>query len=143
MSGTLNKVVLIGSLGRDPELKYTPSGKALAKFSLATNETHKNQAGEKTETTEWHNIIVWDKLAEICGQYLTKGQKIYLEGRIQSRSYEKDGQKRISYEIVGSNMIMLSSKKEGSSTGDKQSPATVGKAANAPIPEVSEDDIPF
>ena len=100
MSRSLNKVQLIGNLGKDPELKYTPSGVAVATFSIATSESWKDQEGNQQEKTEWHNIVAWRKLAEICGEYLKKGKKVYLEGKLQTRNYEKDGIKRYVTEIV-------------------------------------------
>ncbi len=92
---SVNKAILVGNLGKDPELRYTPSGTAVCTFSLATTDRFKNKQGEQQERTEWHNIVVWAGLAEICGKYLTKGKQIYLEGRIQNRSYDdRDGNKR-------------------------------------------------
>src|SRR5208282_5464851 len=111
MAGTVNRVILIGRLGRDPELKYTPSGAPVAKFSLATDESFKDKTGEKQEHTEWHNIVAWNKLAEICGEYLTKGKLIYIEGSIRSRQWQdQSGNKRTSYEIIANRMQMLGSK---------------------------------
>jgi len=109
MSRSLNKVQLIGNLGKDPELKYTPSGVAVATFSIATSESWKDQDGNQQEKTEWHNIVAWRKLAEICGEYLKKGKKVYLEGKLQTRNYEKDGIKRYVTEIVADQLIMLDS----------------------------------
>ncbi len=109
---SLNKVMLIGNLGKDPELSYTPSGIALAKFSIATNERWKDNEGNFQERTEWHNIIAWRKLAEICGQYLKKGRKVYLEGKLQTRSWDdkNTGAKRYATEIIADDMIMLDAK---------------------------------
>src|SRR5208282_4757727 len=113
MAGTVNRVILIGRLGRDPELKYTPSGAPVAKFSLATDESFKDKTGEKQNRTEWHNIVAWNKLAEICGEYLTKGKLIYIEGSIRSRQWQdQQGNKRTSYEIIANQMQMLGSKGE-------------------------------
>jgi len=106
----MNKVILIGRLGTDPELKYTPSGKAYAKFNLATTERWKKD-GEKQEKTEWHKIVSWGKLAEIMGEYLKKGSQVYLEGKLQTRIWEKEGQKQYITEIVVDNMEMLDNKK--------------------------------
>ena len=101
MSGSVNKVILVGRLGKDPELKYTPSGAPVAKFSLATDESFKDKTGERQNRTEWHNIVAWNKLAEICGEYLTKGKLIYIEGSIRSRQWQdQSGNKRTSYEII-------------------------------------------
>lgn len=117
MAKSLNKVMLIGNLGRDPEVRYTASSVAVATFSIATNESWQDQDGNTQERTEWHNIVTWRKLAEICHQYLHKGSKIYIEGRIQTRSYDdkNTGQKKYITEIVASNMIMLDSKDSGTS----------------------------
>ena len=110
MANGLNKAILIGNLGRDPEVRYTPSGLAVANFSIATSETWTNKEGEKETRTEWHRIVAFGKLGEICGEYLAKGKQIYIEGRIQTRDWEdKDGVKRYTTEIVASQMIMLGS----------------------------------
>lgn len=140
---SLNKVLLIGNLGKDPELSYTASGVAIAKFSVATSERWKDQEGNTQERTEWHNIIAWRKLAEICGQYLKKGSKVYLEGRLQTRSWDdkNTGVKRYTTEIIADSMIMLDSKGAGSQ------PA-VGEANDIqPVSEIpaeqEKDDLPF
>ena len=114
MAKSLNKVMLIGNLGKDPELRYTTSGVAVATFTLATNESWRDQDGNTQERTEWHNIVAWRKLAEICGEWLKKGKKIYLEGRIQTRSYDdkNTGTKKYITEIVADNMIMLDRSEE-------------------------------
>jgi single-strand DNA-binding protein len=139
MSRSLNKVQLIGNLGKDPELKYTPSGVAVATFSIATSESWKDQEGNQQEKTEWHNIVAWRKLAEICGEYLKKGKKVYLEGKLQTRNYEKDGIKRYVTEIVADQLIMLDGGGGGKSNG--------GSSASEASPMVSEapkdDDLPF
>jgi single-strand DNA-binding protein len=136
---SVNKVILIGNLGADPELRYTASGMAVAKFSLATKESW-TKDGNKEERTEWHRIVAWGKLGEICGEYLAKGKPVYIEGRIQTRSWEdKDGNKRYTTEIVAQNMQMLGS------AGDKAAPDRVfgggpkGEAGGG----FPEDDIPF
>src|SRR5208282_1720758 len=128
MSGSVNKVILIGRLGKDPEVKYTPSGAAVAKFSLATDESFKDRnTGEKQDRTEWHNIVAWNKLAEICGEYLTKGKLVYIEGSIRSRQWQdQSGNKRTSYEIIANFMQMLGSKADSdrmaSSSVDRPAP---------------------
>jgi single-strand DNA-binding protein len=105
---SVNKVILVGNLGKDPELRYTASGTAVANFSLATTERFKDRDGNSQEKTEWHNIVAWRQLAEICGKYLTKGRQVYIEGKIQTRSYEdRDGNKRYVTEIVADQMQML------------------------------------
>ncbi len=147
MSGSINKVILIGRLGRDPEVKYTPSGQAVAKFSIATDETYKDRNGEQQRRTEWHNIVAWRRLAEICGEYLVKGKLVYIEGRIQTRQWEdREGNKRNTTEIVAREMKMLSAKGEGdrSESSSQQSESTPASAsAPAPSPEITDDDIPF
>ena len=126
----LNKVQLIGRLGADPELRHTPSGSAVATFNLATNERFKDSNGESQETTEWHRIVVWGKLAEICAQYLAKGKLIYVEGSIKTREYEhKDGNNRRVTEIVARTMQMLDRAGNGSKSKD--------------VPPPTDGDIPF
>jgi len=105
---SVNKVILVGNLGKDPELRYTASGVAVATFSLATSERYKDRNGEQQDKTEWHNIVAWRQLAEICGKYLHKGKQVYIEGKIQTRSYDdRDGNKRYITEIVADQMQML------------------------------------
>jgi len=138
---SLNKVILIGNLGRDPELSYTAGGVAVAKFSVATGERWKDQEGNMQERTEWHNIVAWRKLAEICGQYLKKGSKVYLEGKLQSRSWDdkNTGVKRYATDIVVDDMIML----------DAKGQSGAAESAPAPAPESEEpsqaqkEDLPF
>ena len=114
MSG--NKAILVGRLGRDPEVRYMPNGEAVCNFSIATDETWKDQSGQRQTKTEWHAITLYRRLAEVAGQYLKKGSLVYIEGRIQSRKYTgKDGIERTAYEIIGSEMKMLGGKAEGSS----------------------------
>ncbi len=145
MSGSINKVILIGRLGRDPEVKYTPSGQAVAKFSIATDETYKDRNGEQQRRTEWHNIVAWRRLAEICGEYLVKGKLVYIEGRLRTRKWEdREGNKRSTTEIEAREMQMLSPKGEGdrSESSSQQSESTPTPAP-APSPEITDDDIPF
>ncbi len=107
-AGGVNKVILIGNLGADPELRYTPSGQAVCDLRLATNESWTDKQGQKQERTEWHRVVMWGKPAEICKQYLTKGQKLYVEGRLQTRSWDdKEGNKRYSTEIIGTDFMFL------------------------------------
>src|SRR6266852_5743559 len=111
---SVNKVILVGRLGRDPETRYTGGGQAVANFSMATDETYKDKNGERQKRTEWHKIVVWSKLAEIAQQYLKKGSLLYLEGRIQTREWQdKEGQKRTTTEIVATNFRMLGGRAEG------------------------------
>jgi single-strand DNA-binding protein len=136
MAKGLNKVMLIGHLGKDPELKYTEKGTAYCNFSIATDESYKDENGNKVDRTEWHNIVTWRKLAEICQQYLKKGSKIYCEGKLQTDSYEKDGIKRYSTKIVMTDMSMLDSKGSTDKVSDE-----VKKPVDGPSGE--EDDLPF
>ncbi|MBI3193544.1 MAG: single-stranded DNA-binding protein [Ignavibacteriae bacterium] len=141
---SLNRATLIGYLGKDPEVSYTASGIAVAKFSIATNERWKDESGNLQEKTEWHNIVAWRKLAEICGQYLKKGSKVFLEGKIQTRSWDdkNTGVKRYATEIVADNMMMLDSK-GGDAGGGSSSPTPPPlDDSNAPPPPV-KDDLPF
>lgn len=113
MSRGLNKVMLIGNLGRDPEMRYTPSGRPVTTFSLATNRTWKTSDGEKRSETEWFNVVAWGSLAEICNQYLKKGQQVYIEGRLQSRSWEDDEKnKHQTTEVVAKEMVMLGDRRK-------------------------------
>ena len=144
MSG-VNKVILIGNLGADPELRYTPSGRAVVNFNLATSRTWNNRDGEKQEETEWHRLVAWDKLAEICGEYLKKGAQTYVEGRLQTRSWEdKNGLKRYTTETVASEMLMLGSRQDaGSSGSSKSSGAPSPPPDNLPSTFEADDDLPF
>ncbi|WP_305044412.1 single-stranded DNA-binding protein [Geoalkalibacter sp.] len=110
---SINKVILVGNLGKDPELRYTPSGVPVATFSLATSERFKNKDGQMQDKTEWHNIVAWRQLAEICGKYLHKGKQVYIEGKIQTRKYQdRDGNDRYITEIVADQMQMLGGRGE-------------------------------
>jgi len=123
MSRGLNKVMIIGNLGRDPEMRYTPSGKPVTTFSVATSRTWSTSDGEKREETEWFNVVAWSSLAEICKQYLTKGQQVYIEGRLQTRHWDdQEGNKHTSVEIVANEMIILSERREsGEGTTESES----------------------
>lgn len=140
----LNKVILIGRLGRDPETRYMPNGEAVCNFSVATSESWKDQSGQKKERTEWHAITMYRKLAEIAAQYLKKGSQVYIEGRIQSRKYTgKDGIERTAFEIIASEMKMLDSK---SSSGAEQytpapQPTPQPVKRQAPPQAVPQDEI--
>jgi single-strand DNA-binding protein len=155
MSGSVNKVMLIGRLGKDPEVKYTPSGTPVAKFTLATDEVFKDRNGEQQRRTEWHTIVAWSRLAEICGEYLTKGKQVYIEGSIRSRQWEdQSGGKRTAYEIVAREMKMLGSKADSerpSATGPMPVSPSRGSAEPEPSmdspppasPEITDEDLPF
>jgi len=153
---SVNKVILVGRLGRDPETRYTGGGQAVANFSLATDETYKDKNGERQKRTEWHKIVVWGKQAEIAQQYLKKGSLIFIEGRIQSREWQdKEGQKRTSFEIVASNFRMLGGRGDGAGSGGgsfgggarseehDQSGGGEDLGGGGSGPEISDDDIPF
>ncbi|MEI6209635.1 MAG: single-stranded DNA-binding protein [Desulfuromonadales bacterium] len=139
---SLNKVMLIGNLGKDPEVRYTASGQAVASFNLATSEKFKNKNGEQEERTEWHRVTLWSRLAEIAGEYLSKGKTVYIEGRLQTREYEKDGIKRYTTEIVGEKMQMLSPKGERRGGEISSAPAS-GSGRSYEEPPFQDDDIPF
>lgn len=135
---SLNKVLLIGNTGRDPEVRYTASGTAVASFSLATSEKFKNKGGEWEERTEWHNVILWGRLAEIAGEYLTKGKTVFIEGRLQTRKWQdRDGKDRFTTEIVGEKMQMLSRKEGNGRTAESAS------SFSEPAPLPNDDDEPF
>jgi single-strand DNA-binding protein len=151
---SVNKVILVGNLGKDPELRYTPSGAAVATFSLATSERYKDKSGEWVDKTEWHNIVAWRNLAEICGKFLHKGKQVYIEGKIQTRSYDdRDGNKRYITEIVADQMQMLG--RAGEDTGGSNRPSGGESRPSRPAaqPQAREeyseppfnpdDDIPF
>lgn len=156
MAASLNKAQIIGNLTRDPEVRQTPNGSTVCTFSVATNFTWKDQNGQKQERVEFHNIVAWGKLAEICGQYLTKGKKIFIEGRIQTRDWEgDDGVKRYKTEIIAENMIMLSGRGD-SIAGDSynesrtqqnlDSSSDMDQMEKVTVPtedEITIDDLPF
>ena len=140
--GSVNKVILIGRLGADPEVRYTPSGTPAANFRIATSEVWNDKQGQRQEKTEWHRIVAWRRLGEICGEYLSKGKQVYIEGRLQTRDWEdKDGNKRYTTEIIANQMQMLGPK--GSSDGGgAYDGSPVSDAGSYPGPP-PEDDIPF
>lgn len=139
---SLNRVLLIGNLGKDPEVRFTPGGKAVARFPVATSEVWSDQEGQRQERTEWHNIVVWGKQAETCGQYLSKGRQVFLEGSIRSRQYDdKDGNKRYITEVIAQRVQFLGSR-SGDGAGARGGGG--GAPADTPPPQLSEDDdIPF
>lgn len=139
---SLNKVMLIGRLGKEVEVRFTASGVAVANFSLATSEKFKNKAGETEERTEWHNVQLWQKLAEIAGEYLTKGSLVYIEGRLQTRKWQdKEGNDRYTTEIVGERMQMLGSKGDSGRSDRAASGSQPSGHENSSMPD--DDDIPF
>jgi single-strand DNA-binding protein len=135
---SVNKAILIGNLGADPELRYTPGGQAVASFSMATTERFKNKDGEQQERTEWHNIVCWSRTAEIANEYLKKGSPVYIEGRIQYRSYDdKDGIKRYRTDIVAQRLQLLGSR------GQADRPASGPPETPEPQVPADDDDLPF
>ncbi len=144
MARGVNKVILIGNLGKDPEIQNFDKGVKKAAFSLATTETYRNREGQEIEQTEWHNIILWRGLAEVAEKYLKKGSQVYIEGRIRSRSYEKDGQKRYITEIEGDTLNMLGSRSSGDSTSPSHSHDQVSSPPPPPpVIPTETDDLPF
>jgi single-strand DNA-binding protein len=141
----LNKVILIGNLGRDPELRYTASGQPVATFTLATTESWTNKSGERDQRTEWHRIVAWGKLAELAGEYLSKGRQVYVEGRLQTREWEdKEGQKRRTTEVNAQQLLFLG-RRDGGAPHDSDA-GSGGGPAGAPDLGSSgsaDDDIPF
>ncbi len=151
---SINKVILVGRLGQDPELKYTPSGMAVCNFSIATSENWTDKSGQKQERTEWHRIVVWGKLAEISGKYLAKGRQAYVEGQLQTRSWEaQDGQKRYTTEIVAKNVQFLGGASTGADNGAYNQSAPASNNNNDDMmnqeynvqsdASFTADDIPF
>src|SRR5438874_13836659 len=148
MAKSVNKVILVGRLGRDPELKYTASGVPFCRFSMATDDVWNDKgSGERQERTEWHNIVAWDRLAEICNQYLTKGRLVYIEGSLQTREWDdQDGNKRKITEIRARDMVLLGG---GENAGGGQRSTATAEAAgasspsSAPTSTITDDDIPF
>ena len=151
MGKSINKVILVGRLGRDPEMKYTASGTPFCRFSMATDEGWTDKgSGERTERTEWHNIVVWDKLAEICNNYLTKGRMVYIEGSLQTREWDdQEGNKKKMTEIRARYMVMLSSGAGDSAGGGGQrrpavaAEAPSGHSGGGGTSTITDDDIPF
>ena len=145
----VNKVILVGRLGKDPEMRNLESGVAVTNFTMATSESYKDKTtGEKKEITEWHNIVLWRGLAEVAQRYLHKGDMVYIEGKLRTRSWEKDGVTRYTTEIVADNMTMLSSRSGGGSSGNEMSSGsssperTSQESFHAPV-DNSTDDLPF
>jgi single-strand DNA-binding protein len=131
---SVNKIILVGNLGRDVELRHTPNGTPVAKFSIATNEVWKDKAGQKQEHTEWHNIVAWGRLAEICGTYLSKGRQVYVEGTLRTRQYDDDKGNRRYFTEVRAQTIQLLGQRQG---------GEAGPAGEPDFPPDSDDEIPF
>jgi len=140
----INKVILVGNVGKDPEVKYLDNGAAFARFTLATNETYKDKEGNKTTKTEWHNIVVWRGLAEVAEKYVKKGNQLYIEGKITNRSYEQDGATKYFTEIVGNEMKMLGAKPSGDgATTTTHAPAAENQSVTEGAEPFETDDLPF
>jgi single-strand DNA-binding protein len=146
---SVNRVILIGNCGRDPEVRYMPNGEAVANFSIATTSRWKNKAGERQEETEWHNIVAYRRLGEIVGEYLKKGKPVFIEGRLQTRTWEKDGIKRYSTEIIADNLQLLGSKDDSDQPSGQESYSTNKTSHQESKPSGGsnfddfDDDIPF
>ena len=153
MARSVNKVTLIGNLGNDPDMKALPSGSQVANLSLATTDSWRDKnSGEMQERTEWHRVVFFDRLAEICGQYLKKGSRVYVEGNLRTRSWEQDGQKRYTTEIVGREMMMLDGRGEGAEMSapamrreaPPSQPQPAAQPVSQPMPDPNiDDEIPF
>ena len=145
MAGSVNKVILLGNLGRDPDIRATQDGNKIVNLSIATSERWKDRnSGEQREKTEWHRVVLWRRLAEIAGEYLKKGSKVYIEGQLQTRKWEQDGQTRYTTEVVGRDMQFLDSR--GSSSSDSSSYDDTNQdmsSQNLPDSGITDDDIPF
>ena len=145
--GTVNKVILIGRLGKDPDMRYTPSGTAVANFSLATNSSFKDSDGNWQDKTEWHNIVTFGRTAEIAGEYLKKGKLVYIDGRLQTSSWEdQNGQKRYKTEVVASELQLIGSRGDSESSADTSAADAedeVPAAEDIPPANEEEDDLPF
>jgi single-strand DNA-binding protein len=141
MAGSVNKVILVGNLGADPEVRFTPGGQTVCNFRMATTESWNDKGGQKQERTEWHRIVVWGKLAELCGEYLKKGRQAYVEGKLQTREFEHQGQKKHTTEIIASQVVFIGARSEvrpqSGLTGSELPPEA------GPGREHHEDDIPF
>jgi single-strand DNA-binding protein len=149
--GSVNKVILVGNLGRDAELRYTPGGAPVATLNLATTEVWNDKGGQRQERTEWHRVVLWGKTAESLSEYLTKGKQIYIEGKLQTRQWDdKDGNKRYTTEVRGDRVVLLSGG-AGAGGGARQQPRAAGAMAGhgpdepmgEPVSELTDDDIPF
>lgn len=145
---SVNKVILVGNLGADPEVRYTQGGQAVCNFNVATNERWKDKtSGQPEERTEWHRVVVWGKLAELCRDYLAKGRTVYLEGRLQTRKWEKDGVARYTTEVVAQTVQFLGARGETKSDmtahAEGDTGAHAAPASEGPPPFNSEDDVPF
>lgn len=137
----VNKVILVGNLGKDPEVRHLDNGRAVANFPIATSETYKNKQGERVTNTEWHNIVLWTPLAEIAEKFLKKGSQVYIEGKLTTRSWDdQDGNKRYTTEVVGRDLTLLGSRSDG---GSSDGGGNMAESPVSNIPEDDTDDLPF
>jgi single-strand DNA-binding protein len=155
MAGGVNKAILIGNLGADPEVRFTPGGQAVANFRIATSESWTDKSGQKQERTEWHRIVVWGKLAELCGEYLAKGRQCFVEGRLQTREWtDKENRKNYTTEIIANSVVFLGARDPAAAGGYRgrprngseeyeAPPAGAEEVANPANPAAAEEDIPF
>jgi single-strand DNA-binding protein len=152
MAGGVNKAILIGNLGADPEVRFTPGGQPVANFRIATSESWTDKSGQKQERTEWHRIVVWGKLAELCGEYLAKGRQCFVEGRLQTREWtDKENRKNYTTEVVANNVVFLGARDPAAAGGYRAKPRNGSEEYAAPpmgpeevaSPAAAEDDIPF
>src|SRR3954469_21899547 len=142
--GSVNKVILVGNLGADPELKYTPSSRPVCNLRIATKEVYKDKGGQRQEKTEWHRITVWGDMAENCDKYLKKGRSVYVEGKLQTRSYDKDGQKHYTTDVVADRVVFLGGGGERREEGHPEHREERAPPERpAPEPNLGDDDIPF
>ena len=141
----INKVIIVGNLGQDPEIKYTAGGAAVTNISIATSDSWKDKdSGMDQERTEWHRVVLWRRLAEIAGEYLKKGSKVYIEGQLQTRKWEQDGQTRYTTEIIARDMQFLDSRGSSNNQSTQESPEMNDQsAADVPDSDINDDDIPF
>ena len=151
MARSVNKAILVGRLGKDPELNYIPSGQSVTKFTMATNRSYKDKSGEWKEETDWHNIVAWGKLGEICAQYLVKGRQAYVEGQIRTRNWEdREGKKRTTTEIIANEVLLLGSRGEAAPeaanrpAGDSPSSSfSDDRPRESGSTKITDDDVPF
>ena len=149
MGKGINKVIIVGNLGNDPEIKYMPNGNAVTRVSIATSETWKDkQTGQSNERTEWHRVVFFNRLGEIAGEYLKKGSKVYIEGQLRTNQWEKDGQKHYTTEVIGREMQMLDSRGDGQQSNSRQPHSNQGnnnssQSYDSGPPADFDDDIPF
>ncbi len=148
MASGVNKVILVGNLGADPEIRYTPSGAAVANFRIATTESWKDSEGQRQDRTEWHRIVVWGKLAELCGEYLAKGRMVYVEGKLQTRQWDdRDGNKRYTTEVQGREVTFLGGRSDASNSNHGGQAAQNNNGGSKDFdygpPPMDDDDVPF